>query len=366
VTSQLTIPSADPMTEVSPIFWPPKDTRVKWAGLARMGGVGDNLVAGSVLAPLKRAGYKTEVITQTPYSCVFENNPNIDKLTVKSKDDFAGPDMLQWQQWFANRGKEYELFANLSHSMEHLIAFFPAQTAFWWPVAYRRKIANKSYIETVHDIFGMPHEFGPLFFPTEEEKSGALETKRHVGQRAVAWCVSGSRIDKVYPYAPMAIARIIKELNVPVILLGAPGKDHDLALVVQENVKRTNGSAEGLHVAISTDANNPTWPIRRILSMAGVCDLVIGPDTGPMWSVAFEPMPKILMLSHASAENITKHWVNTVTLQADQNRVPCFPCHQLHDVPATCTPNKENNGAACVSDISVEKILTTIQKIWRR
>ena len=78
--------------------------------------------------------------------------------------------------------------------------------------------------------------------------------------------------------------------------------------------------------------------------------------------VRLEPMPKIALLSHASAENITKHWLNTTTLHADQNRVPCWPCHKLHDTKDTCVENKEKNGAACISDISVETIMGHVRK----
>ena len=91
-------------------------------------------------------------------------------------------------------------------------------------------------------------------------------------------------------------------------------------------------------------------------------DVVITPDTGPAWACALEPMPKIALLSHASAENITKHWLNTTTLHADQNRVPCWPCHKLHDTKDTCVENKEKNGAACISDISVETIMGHVKK----
>jgi hypothetical protein len=75
-------------------------------------------------------------------------------------------------------------------------------------------------------------------------------------------------------------------------------------------------------------------------------------------------MPKIVMVSHASAENITKHWVNTTTLHADPNDVPCWPCHRLHDDPSTCVPNKEENGARCISYITVEKLVQTVAEQW--
>jgi ADP-heptose:LPS heptosyltransferase len=330
-----------------------------------MGGVGDNLVASSVLAPLKRAGYMTEVITQSPFHVVWENNPHIDKLSVKQINEWPTGG-LEWQQWFDNRGREYALFANFSHSMEHLIALLPAQTAFYWPISFRRKLCDRSYIETVHDIIGMPHEFGSLFYPTEAEKEKAAETKAFIssgGAAVIGWCISGTRIDKIYPSAPIVIARIIKELGANVVLFGAPNKDIELARVIQTSVGQQNGNTEGLHIGLSTDPDNPSWPIRRVLTMAAACDVMVGPDTGPMWGVAFEPVAKIMMLSHASPTNITKHWVNTVTLHANPDRVACWPCHRLHDTIHTCVPNKEGNGAACVSDINVETVIKTVAKL---
>ena len=101
------------------------------------------------------------------------------------------------------------------------------------------------------------------------------------------------------------------------------------------------------------------------LGRSGV-DLVVTPDTGTAWAVAFEQMPKIVMVSHASQENITKHWINTTTLHADRHRVPCWPCHRLHDDISTCIPNKQNNGAACISDISVETLVQTVAEKWDR
>ena len=331
----------------------------RWAGVARMGGVGDNLMAASVLRPLKRAGYRVEVISQEPQCAVFHNNPHVDRLVVKRREDFP-TDMLAWQQWFDGRGREYALFANLSHSCENALALFPASTPFYWPAAFRRRLCGRSYLEFVHDILGMPYDFGPLFFPTDAERAAAAATRAEMRAPVVGWCLSGTRIDKVYPYAPMAVARIIRDLGASVMMFGAPGKDFGMAKAIEEHVGRQNGSTEGLHLALSPDEARPTWPIRRILTQAAACDVVVGPDTGPMWGVAFEPVYKVMLLSHASEENITKHWVNTVTLHADPSRVPCWPCHRLHDTPATCVPNRENNGSACVSDVSVEDVVRAV------
>jgi FkbM family methyltransferase len=343
-----------------------------WAGIARCGGVGDNLISGAVCKSLKELGYKVEVITQAPQNVVFENNPYIDKISVYEAKDWPA-DLGQWQHWFRMRAREYEKFANLSHSVEALHGLLPIQTWYWWPEEMRRKMCGGSYLETPFHVLGLPvpKTFGPLFFPTDEEKEQALATKRKLGDGpVVAFTLSGTRIDKVYPYTSLLIARLIKELGARVVMLGAPPpyRDYEIAKTIMEHVKVQNGSLDGLTHAASPSMEQQVWPIRRILTFAAACDLVIGPDTGPSWGVALEPVPKIIMVSHASVENITKHWRNTLTLHAGEG-VTCWPCHRLHDSfeQNTCNSIKINNGefAKCISDISVETIITNAARLLR-
>jgi ADP-heptose:LPS heptosyltransferase len=336
-----------------------------WYGLVRLGSIGDNLMATSVL-PLISKDYNIEVIAQEPYHAIFENNPYIDKLSIKKPNEIAtGNGMLDWQKWFVGRSGEFAKFINLSHTCESTLALLPAQTQFYWPASARRRLCGYSYLEMVHDVCEVEHDFtiGPRFYPTAEEREKAFETKAKVGKRVIGWCIAGSRHDKIYPYSAMAIARLIKETGLPVVMFGASGKDFELAKIIQEHVQRQNSSEEGLFLALSPDSEQPTWPIRRSLAQVQTCDLVISPDTGPAWAVAMEAMPKIIMLSHASDTNITKHWHNTVSLHADPERVDCWPCHRLHDEVGTCRPNKDNNGAACISDISVETLVTTAKNL---
>jgi ADP-heptose:LPS heptosyltransferase len=338
------------------IQWKPKG----WFGIVRLGSIGDNLMVTSAL-PLISENYNIEVIAQEPYHVVFENNPYIDKLSVKKNGEIGKGGMLEWQQWFANRAGEFAKFVNLSHTCETTLALVPSQTQFYWPHSMRQKLCNHSYLEMIHDVCEIPHDFtvGPRFYPTKEEHAKAVETKAKMGGHVIGWCIAGSRIDKIYPYSAMAIARLIKETGYSVVMFGAPGKDFEIAKQIQEHVQRQNSSEEGLYLALSPDAEKPSWPIRRSLAQAQACDLIISPDSGVLWAVASEDMPKIVLLSHASAENITKYHVNTVTLHADPTRVPCFPCHRLHDTPETCVPNKEGNAASCMTDISVDTIVQT-------
>lgn len=343
----------------------------RWAGICRFGGIGDNLMAASVLRPLKRLGYNTEVITtDKDTSSVYLNNPFLDKLSMKADGEI--PNGEDWQKWFSSRAGEYDVFVNLSHSCEARHALFKNSTQFYWPEDYRRKLCAGSYLETVHDIVGVPHMFGPLFFPTEEERTRAAQTRdEQIGGPYLAWVLSGSRIDKIYPYAAMAIARIIRELDIPVVMLGVGGQQFAMAKQMMEHIIRQNSSSKGLHLALSPENADPgghqSWGVRRSLTQVLAAGLVVTPDTGAAWAAAMDPIPKIVMVSHASVENITKHWVNTVTLHANAAKVPCWPCHRLHDTIDTCVPNADGgHAAACISDISVETILTEVERLWKR
>lgn len=332
-----------------------------WAGVARFGGIGDNLVASAVLAPLRKKYGRVEVISQLPYSCVFENNPYIDKLSVHKEGEIPGESAEAWHRWHNVRAKEYDFYIHLSHSMESMVALFPAQTQFYWPAEWRRRFCGRNYVELVADICGVPYsECQPRFFPTEEETARAKQTRgEQMGSgKVIGWVLSGSRIDKIHPASTLIVARLIRECDATVVLFGGPGRDCEMGNRIIEHVRRQNGSVKGVAGAADPSLEDQRWPIRRVLTQLRHCDLVIGPDTGPMWSLAAHPVPKIVTLSHASPENITKGWINTTTLHADQT-VPCWPCHQLHSSLDTCTPDETKGAAACISSISVETIVST-------
>jgi ADP-heptose:LPS heptosyltransferase len=336
-----------------------------WACVARFGGIGDNLITASVLRPLKRLGYKIEMLTNDKYGVVFINNPFIDKLTTVTEGHIPGGP--GWNEWFAKRAKEYEQFFHLSHTCEGRHALNVGTSAFWWPSAYRRRVCAGSYLETVHDICGVAHDFGPVFFPTEEEAARARKTRdEQIGGRYLVWVVSGSRLDKLHPYSGLAISRIIRELGIPVVMMGAGGLQFQHAKTIAEHIVRQNGTDKGLHLALSPDdsekGGHQHFDVRRSLTQVLFADLVVTPDTGFGWASAMEPMPKVVMVSHASADNITKHWRNTITLHADPAEIPCWPCHRLHDDMSTCVPNKDlGKAAACMGDISTELIVSAVK-----
>ena len=342
---------------------PPKRANA-WACVVRLGGVGDNLIASAVLPHLKRKYGHVEVIAADPQHVVFENNPNIDKLTMLPQGVPAWEDGHKWQEHWLARSHEYAFFANLSHTCENLLALTRVQTQYYWPASMRRKLCGQNYVEAVGDVCEVPHDqLEPGFFPTDAEAEAAQKTKTLVGGRYIGWVLSGSRIDKVWPPAASVIARLIKDTGLPIVMLGGPGRDFEMAKHIQEQVKGLNGSDRDLHLALSTSLEFPNWPIRRVLAQTLAADVVVTPDTGPAWAAAKKPMRKIVLLSHASQENITKGWMNTVTLHADAT-VGCWPCHLLIDRPEDCerlSGRKGENGAACISSIKPDAVIEAVR-----
>jgi len=339
--------------------------RKPWGAVFRSGSIGDTLVASSAVAQLAKT-HNVEVLCDAPYGSLWENDPHVSKLTEIPTNTIP-QSQDEWHKWFRSHAKLYDKFYNLSHSCEALLALQPIQSWFDWPASMRRRHCGHNYLETAHDICEVPHVFdpGPRFYPTDEEKADARRVKRTVGERMIGIVLSGSRFDKVWPMMPQFVAKMLREIKLPVVLFGGPTHDIELSNSVLRTVKQINGNDADLHCCISKDTREQKveWSMRRNLAQIQECDLVITPDTGLAWGVAMSPMPKIVLLSHASPENITKHWTNTVTLHAEQKRIPCWPCHQLHSETSTCTKAADHNAAACITDIHDSVVMEHVVRL---
>jgi len=73
--------------------------------------------------------------------------------------------------------------------------------------------------------------------------------------------------------------------------------------------------------------------VREVAALTQYVNMVVGPETGLMNAAACYPTKKILLLSHSSATNIAKYWLNTTSLTPSTTTAPCYGrngCHQLH------------------------------------
>jgi ADP-heptose:LPS heptosyltransferase/predicted SAM-dependent methyltransferase len=318
----------------------------KSALVCRFGAFGDLMQASSVWAGLKRQGYHVTLMTSNPGAAIVTEDPNLDGIMLLDKDQVPNAHLGDFWKWQA---KKYTKFVNLSESVEGSFLAMPGRTAadVWTPMI-RHKHMNQNYVEHQHDLAGLDHNPVIKFYTTLDERAWARKQRARLGKFVVLWSLAGSSVHKTWAGLDAIIAALMLNYkDVDVVLCGGPEAAMlEAGWEKEPRVTRTCGK----------------WSIRQTLAFAFEADLVIGPETGVLNSVANEPMPKVIFLSHSSVENLTRDWVNTVSLYGKgtnctgrgNDEAPA--CHMMHYGWKTCTKDEDTGTAQCQVDISKEEV----------
>lgn len=318
----------------------------KTAAVVRYGAFGDLIQASSVFSALKSQGYHVTLYTTVGGYHVAMHDPNIDKFIVQGKDQVQN--QLLPEFWEAI-SKKYDKFVNLSESVEGSLLALSGRTAHGWPHKLRHKMLNVNYNEMTHDVAEIPYEFKQKFYATDDEKRLAQKAKDDIGGKVVLWSLSGSAVHKTWPWLDSAIARIL-----------LTNKDVKIVLVGDELCKLLE---QGWEKEPRVICKSGEWSIRQSLAFAQVADVVVGPETGILNAVGMENMPKVIMLSHSSQENLTKYWKNTINLKP---KTSCYPCHQMHYNFDHCKRDEITGCAQCQADLSPDEVFEAIEKALRK
>lgn len=310
----------------------------KTAAVLRPGAYGDVLWASSPIRHLKAQGYHVTLYTEERGEEVMRHNPDIDAFVV-----FGAQQIPRGfsSEYFASEAKKYDLAVNLVESVERNALAWPTDTRYFWPDAVRRKVFGGHYLSLIHDLAGVPHEFHQRFHATPAELEEARAWRQeHCGEEGmVVVAPSGSTAPKFWPHVE-AFAQLLAAEKIHAVILG------DL---------REMQIAEAPYV----HPIGMAWPIRRALSLALVADAAVGEETALLNAVAQEPMRKVVLLSHSTVENLTKHWVNTVALSG---AVPCYPCHRIHQTFDHCRRDEASGTAACQAALSAYEVLRAMKR----
>jgi ADP-heptose:LPS heptosyltransferase len=317
--------------------------------VVRYGAFGDMLQASSVFAGLHQAGYHVTVYATPPGSDVCTHDPHVDEWILQDKDQVPNDKLGEFWESIA---KKYDRFVNLSESVEDTWIASHRKVQFRWPPALRHAHLNQNYLEHQHDLAQIPHEPAVRFYPTADEAAWASREKARMGGLVVLWSLAGSSRHKTWPYLDNIIALLMLEFpGLKVVLVGdQAGQLLERGWEKEPRVFRRSG----------------IWPIRKSMAFAQVADVVIGPETGILNSVACEAHPKVIFLSHSTHENLTRDWVNTHVLASEATSCPgrgenaAPACHQLHYDWSACKRAKDAAGedmgvAQCQADISAEQ-----------
>lgn len=306
----------------------------KRAAVVRLGAIGDALWASSITAHLKEQGYHVTVYTEKAGAEVLAADPSIDRIITVPSDVFDDNELILYFIW---EGRKYERFVNTTGAVETRLLPHPNEPAYYWSDEARHALMNWNYLELLHEVARVPHDFRQAFYPTAEENAWAKAERASLEGPMVVLAPFGSGLPKTWPYV-QEFMDLMAEHQVHTIVLGE----------LRNLGKRLNAPETYGHIA------GTKLPIRRAMTLALWADVVVGVESAIANAVAMENNLKIVLLSHSSIENLTKHWKHTLSVEA--LGVPCHPCHRLHRAFEFCPRHPSTSFAACASASSAATI----------
>lgn len=322
----------------------------------RYGAIGDIIQSSSIVPELKKQGYHVTFNSTPDAIHLLKNNPHIDAYMPQEKDFVPNVQLgPYWEQWKLEG--RYDKIINLCESVEGGLLQLPGRLQHGYSHEARQKLFNVNYLERTHDIAGVPHNFDARFYTTDKEEREAKATRAKIGDApAIVWTIHGSAPHKVYPYTQVVLAWLLEKTPAHIYLFSDKGIGVQLFNGIKESLEAHEPKLDMSRI----HGIQGTWDIRNSLTFAKHADVVVGPETGILNGVGFEDVPKVIMLSHSSEENLTKHWKNTTVLQPTNTECPCFPCHVLHYDWSNCHQDEATKASLCASTIPPEKVFKAV------
>lgn len=316
----------------------------KTCAVVRYGAWGDGIQSSSILQGLKDQGYHITFYTTPRCQDVLEHEPLIDRFVIQDAEQV--PNHWLGPFWDYLR-KKYDRFINLSESVEATFLAMPDRMAYKWTTAARHMVMDGNYWEFMHKEAGVPYTRPQSrFVPTPDEKVWAQAEKKRIGAAPlIMWALSGSSVHKVWEGIDSLFARILTTFPEAKIVTVGDQRCKDILETPWEKeprIVRRSGA----------------WTIRQTMAFAQVCDIVGGPETGVLNAVCMEKMPKIVLLSHSSVNNLTRDWENTYSMFS--TKTDCYPCHKLIYGWDQCVRDEATGTAHCQVSISVDQVWDAI------
>jgi len=319
---------------------------MKKALVIRLGAFGDHLLVSPVFTRLKELGYHIVYNTNKRGMDLFKGDDRIDEF-LPHKEDMPY-DKLR-EHWDTLKKKiEPEHFINYTSSIENNVALHPTQPLYIYPKKERYEKCNRNYYEVSAEWSGLTGvKLKPILKFTKEEKEDASACIRE-GWYNVLWCLSGSGCNKVYPWTEYVMGSLIKKYpNIHFITVG----DYKCKLLESDTLPKEN------FTELAGEIN-----IRKSMCLTGLVDLVISPDTGILHASGMYNTPKIGLLGHTTKENITKHFKNDYSIEAECACAPCF--YLIYNYDIQCPIENVTRSAWCMSvGIPPEKLFERVCKV---
>jgi ADP-heptose:LPS heptosyltransferase len=315
---------------------------MKKALVIRLGAFGDVIQITPVFRELKKQGYHVTFYCKKYGKETVIHDSNIDNFIIHD-DSIPIGELNKYLSEKIHPG--YDRVVNLSSIVEKGLLKLEGSPEFNWSHDMRHRAFNKNYSDALMEAAGLEvrGQNPELYFSRLEESLAKQYIKKFRDKFVIMWSLSGSSLHKVYPYSEYVASALYKHSDIEVLTVG----DELCEMLEWHNDKTHNYSGK--------------WTFRKSMIIAKYCDLVIGPETGILNAASAYDVPKIIMLSHSSEENLTKYWKNCVNLFAD---VHCYPCHCLNKTMVGCDKEPGLNSPVCMSRIHSKQVYLAIMKYY--
>ena len=331
--------------------------------IVRLGAFGDCLIITSLLRYLKQGGNEVYLLTSEQGEQVFANNPYIDKIKIHERDSIANENLRTYFESIQQAWECDELI-DLCESIEVNLSLYPADPRYNYPKQEKIKLCNKNFYEETFRFAGInpiivsglqEFDFGKLynpelFFTPQEERAMQGFFKQFKDWFVVLWGLSGSSRNKTYPtpYMFETVEALCQKYD-----------DIVFITVGDELCQILEGPFEKNKRVIRKSG---LWAMRESMLACKYASLVISPDTGLLHASGCFDTPKIGLLTHATKENITKHFKNDYSLEPEG--VSCAPCFRImYQADVQCNLADDRITPMCLAyGMTPERVIKQIER----
>lgn len=311
--------------------------------IVRYGAWGDAVILSPVFKKYNADGWHITLnCTEKCYN-ILRTNPYIDSFLYQESNEVPIEGL---EEHWKKLEKQFDKVINFTGSIENKLLISPSQKEYTLDREELHKRCNKNYYDQTMEIAGYPDakgERGELHFTKREEKWGQLVKRKYAGF-FIVWCLTGSSIHKIYPYAENVIQMLLEGIpECHIIIVGEPG----LKGILDPHPRIIDKCGQ--------------IDIRKSFILTKYADLVVSTETSVLAASGCFPTPKIALLSHGSEENLTKYYENCHVVREN---VPCSPCHKLHYSRETCPLMKELNHPICMGLLSPKKLIPPLEEVY--
>lgn len=333
--------------------------------IARPAAIGDTIIITPLIRYLHAQGNEIFMLTSEVGSEIIVNNPHITKLYIHPKNSVPLDGLDKCFLAF-KEAWECDQLIDLCESIEVNLSLYPSSPRYKYPLYERKEICDKNFYEETFKRAGLDwgdsknsidmdvvtgEMFRPeMFFTPDEEKAMQKFYKPFKDKFVLLWALSGSARCKTYPYVEDTLNMMLGRYNDLVVITVGDAICKILEQPFKDNNRIIKKSGE--------------WSIRESILACKYASCIISPDTGVLHGSGCFDTPKIGLLTHTTIENITKHFTNDYSLEADHDLITCSPCFQLHYVSkVSCNFDIDGYTPVCMKFFDPERITRQIERI---